>query len=186
MVERVDERQGRGAVEGAAVVEGGGDADRGLVGVGDAEVDLTHGGRGPRGWRGWRGDGEDVVVDGGWWMVVEAVMVGRSARGEAGLGRLWGERLGRRGRTREGAGGRLWECAKPWACGSEEGVVDGGRGWKGVCCAVGEVQGQGKRVWRAEAPSSGGLGRGQAWGPTAWRHLLESRCRRRLEGARRW
>ena len=44
VVERVDERQGGCAVEGAAVVEGGGDADRGLVGVGDAEVDFTHGG----------------------------------------------------------------------------------------------------------------------------------------------
>ena len=42
VVERVDEGEGGGAVEGAAVVEGGGDADRGLVGVGDAEVDLTH------------------------------------------------------------------------------------------------------------------------------------------------
>jgi len=42
MVERVDEREGRGAVEGTAVVEGGGDADRGLVGIGDAKVDFTH------------------------------------------------------------------------------------------------------------------------------------------------
>lgn len=42
MVEGVDERQGGGAVEGTAVIEGGGDADRGLVGIGDAEVDLAH------------------------------------------------------------------------------------------------------------------------------------------------
>jgi hypothetical protein len=42
MVERVDEREGRCAVESTAVVESGGDADRGLVGVGDAEVDFAH------------------------------------------------------------------------------------------------------------------------------------------------
>ena len=42
VVERVDEREGGGAVEGAAVVEGGGDAHRGLVGVRDAEVYLAH------------------------------------------------------------------------------------------------------------------------------------------------
>ena len=42
MIERVDEREGRCAVERTAVVEGGGDADRGLVGVGDAEVDFAH------------------------------------------------------------------------------------------------------------------------------------------------
>ena len=44
VVERVDEGEGRGAVEGAAVVEGGGDADRRLVGIRDAEVDLAHDG----------------------------------------------------------------------------------------------------------------------------------------------
>jgi hypothetical protein len=42
VVERIDEREGRGAVEGTAVVEGGGDADRCLVGIRDAEVDFTH------------------------------------------------------------------------------------------------------------------------------------------------
>jgi hypothetical protein len=42
MVERVDEGKGRGAVEGSAVVEGGSDADRGLIGVGDAEINLSH------------------------------------------------------------------------------------------------------------------------------------------------
>jgi hypothetical protein len=42
VVERVDERERRGAVEGAAVVEGGGDANRCLVGVRDAKVDFTH------------------------------------------------------------------------------------------------------------------------------------------------
>lgn len=44
MVEGVDEREGRGAVERSSVVEGGGDADRRLVDVGDAEVDFPHDG----------------------------------------------------------------------------------------------------------------------------------------------
>lgn len=43
MVEGVDEREGGGAVECTAVVEGGGDAHRRLVDVGDAEVDFPHG-----------------------------------------------------------------------------------------------------------------------------------------------
>jgi hypothetical protein len=42
VVERVDEREGRCAVEGTAVVEGGGDAHRSLVGVGDAKVYFAH------------------------------------------------------------------------------------------------------------------------------------------------
>lgn len=46
MVEGVDQRQGRSAVEGASVIEGGGDADRGLVDVRDAEIDFSHDGRG--------------------------------------------------------------------------------------------------------------------------------------------
>lgn len=45
VVERVDEREGRRAVESATVVEGGGDADRRLVDVGDAKVDLPHAGQ---------------------------------------------------------------------------------------------------------------------------------------------
>ena len=45
MVERIDERQGGGAVEGPTVVEGGGDADRGLVGGRNAEIWFTHCGR---------------------------------------------------------------------------------------------------------------------------------------------
>ena len=65
MVERVDERQGRGAVEGAAVVEGGGDADRRLVGIRDAEVDLTHV---------WRGAVPSVLSVSGWTMLGRAVV----------------------------------------------------------------------------------------------------------------
>lgn len=42
MVERVDQRQGRCAVERTAVVEGRGDAHRRLVDVGDAEIDFPH------------------------------------------------------------------------------------------------------------------------------------------------
>lgn len=44
MVEGVYERQGRCAVEGAAVVESGGDAHGRLVDVRDAEVDFPHDG----------------------------------------------------------------------------------------------------------------------------------------------
>lgn len=42
MVERVDQGQGRCAVERTAVVEGRGDAHRRLVDVGDAEIDFPH------------------------------------------------------------------------------------------------------------------------------------------------
>lgn len=42
MVEGVDEREGRGAIKGSAVVQGGGDADRGLIDVWDAKVDFPH------------------------------------------------------------------------------------------------------------------------------------------------
>ena len=42
MVQRVYEGEGGGAVERPSVIEGSGDADRGLVCIGNAEVDLTH------------------------------------------------------------------------------------------------------------------------------------------------
>jgi hypothetical protein len=42
VVQRVDEREGRGAVKRSTVIEGGGDADGRLVCVRDAEVDLAH------------------------------------------------------------------------------------------------------------------------------------------------
>lgn len=44
MVQGVDQRQGRSAVEGPAVVKGGGDIDGRFVHIGDAEVDLSHDG----------------------------------------------------------------------------------------------------------------------------------------------
>lgn len=44
MVEGVDERQGRCAVESPAVVESRGDAHRRLIDVGDAEVNFPHDG----------------------------------------------------------------------------------------------------------------------------------------------
>lgn len=43
VVEGVDEGEGRRAVQCTAVVEGGGDAHRRLVDVGDTEVDFPHG-----------------------------------------------------------------------------------------------------------------------------------------------
>lgn len=46
MIQRIDERQSRSAIEGPAVVEGGGDAHGGFVHIGDAEVDLPHGEKG--------------------------------------------------------------------------------------------------------------------------------------------
>jgi hypothetical protein len=42
VVEGVDEWEGRGAIEGSAVIQGGGDADRGLVDIRDAEIDFSH------------------------------------------------------------------------------------------------------------------------------------------------
>lgn len=42
MVEGVDEWEGRGTIEGSAVVEGGGDADRGFIDIGDVEIDFSH------------------------------------------------------------------------------------------------------------------------------------------------
>lgn len=42
MVERVDEGESRSAVEGTAVVQGGGDAHGRLVNIGDAKVDFPH------------------------------------------------------------------------------------------------------------------------------------------------
>jgi len=44
MVERIDERQGRRAIEGSAVIQGCCDTDRGLVDIGDAEIDFPHDG----------------------------------------------------------------------------------------------------------------------------------------------
>jgi hypothetical protein len=44
MVERIDQRERRGAVERSAVVESRRDADRRLIDVRDAEVDFSHGG----------------------------------------------------------------------------------------------------------------------------------------------
>ena len=44
MVERIDERQRRRAIESSAVVQGGRDADRCLVDIGDAEIDFPHDG----------------------------------------------------------------------------------------------------------------------------------------------
>ena len=42
MVKGVDEWEGRGTIESSAVVESGGDTDRGLVDIRDAEVDFPH------------------------------------------------------------------------------------------------------------------------------------------------
>lgn len=50
MVQGVDQGQGRCAIQGSAVVEGRGDAHRGLVDIGDAEVDFSHDGRAAEGW----------------------------------------------------------------------------------------------------------------------------------------
>ena len=44
MVERIDERQGRCAIEGPAVIQGRCDADGRLVDIGDAEIDFPHDG----------------------------------------------------------------------------------------------------------------------------------------------
>lgn len=45
MVEGVDKREGRGAVEGSPVIESSCDADRCLVDIRNAEVDFSHDGR---------------------------------------------------------------------------------------------------------------------------------------------
>lgn len=42
MVEGVDEREGRGAVQGPTIVERGGDVDGRLVHIGDAEIHFPH------------------------------------------------------------------------------------------------------------------------------------------------
>ena len=42
MVEGVDERQSRGTIEGSSIIQGGGDAHRRLVDVGDTKVDFPH------------------------------------------------------------------------------------------------------------------------------------------------
>lgn len=42
MIEGVYEREGRCAIKGSAVVQCGSDTDRGLVDIGDAEVDFSH------------------------------------------------------------------------------------------------------------------------------------------------
>jgi hypothetical protein len=46
MVEGIDEREGRCAIKGTTVIEGGGDVDRGLVHIGNAKVYFPHDGRG--------------------------------------------------------------------------------------------------------------------------------------------
>lgn len=42
MIKRVDQGKRRGAVKGTAVIEGGRDTDRGLVGIRYAEINLSH------------------------------------------------------------------------------------------------------------------------------------------------
>lgn len=42
MIEGIDQRQGRGAIQGSAVVESRGDAHRCFIHIGDAEVDFPH------------------------------------------------------------------------------------------------------------------------------------------------
>jgi hypothetical protein len=44
MVERIDKRQRRRAIEGSAVIQGCSDANRCLVDIGDAEIDFPHDG----------------------------------------------------------------------------------------------------------------------------------------------
>jgi hypothetical protein len=46
VVEGIDEWERRGAIEGSAVIQGGGDAHRRLVDIWDAEVDFSHDGDG--------------------------------------------------------------------------------------------------------------------------------------------
>jgi len=48
VIERIDEREGGGAIEGSAIVQGGSDADRCLVDIWDAEIDFPHDGVEPR------------------------------------------------------------------------------------------------------------------------------------------
>lgn len=54
MIERIDERQRRRAIESSAVIQGGGDADRCLVDIGDAEIDFPHDGVVPHNRGEWR------------------------------------------------------------------------------------------------------------------------------------
>lgn len=42
MVERINERKGRGAIQSSAVIESCSDMDRRLVDIWDAEIDLSH------------------------------------------------------------------------------------------------------------------------------------------------
>jgi len=42
VVEGIDKGKGGGAVQGSAVIEGGGDMDGSLVDIWDTEVDLSH------------------------------------------------------------------------------------------------------------------------------------------------
>ncbi len=42
MIKRVNQRQGRGAIESTSIIQGGRDSHRRLVDVGDAEVDFPH------------------------------------------------------------------------------------------------------------------------------------------------
>jgi hypothetical protein len=45
MVERVDEWQGGCAIESPPVIQGSSNADRGLIDIRDAEIDLPHDGQ---------------------------------------------------------------------------------------------------------------------------------------------
>ena len=42
VVQRIDQGEGGGAIQGSSIVQGGGDTHRRLVDVGDAKVDLPH------------------------------------------------------------------------------------------------------------------------------------------------
>jgi len=48
MVERVYEWEGGCAIKSSAVVQSGSDTDRGLVDIGNAEIDFSHFEEGPR------------------------------------------------------------------------------------------------------------------------------------------
>jgi hypothetical protein len=47
VVEGIDEWEGRGAVEGSAVIQGGRDADGCLVDIRNTEINFSHDGDGP-------------------------------------------------------------------------------------------------------------------------------------------
>ena len=54
MIERIDERQRRRAIESSTVIQGRSDAHRCLVDIGDAEIDFPHDGVVPHNRGGWR------------------------------------------------------------------------------------------------------------------------------------